>query len=107
MSKLTREIRHLRAIINEREKQTTQHDKLTQLAIDKAVITIDERLRGMNEFRAQQKDMINTLVTRVEFDMMMRRLNDLEKFQTKIMTVVTLAITLMPVVFWLINRFVK
>lgn len=102
---ISREITHLREIMNEREKQRVQHDQLTELAIDKAVITIDERLKSMNEFRAQQKDMINTLVTRVEFDMIVKRIADLENFQTKIMTVMGIAIFLMPVIFWLLNKY--
>lgn len=102
---MSREIIHLREIMNEREKQRVQHDQLTELAIDKAVITIDERLKSMNEFRAQQKDMINTLVTRVEFDMIVKRIAELENFQTKTMTVMGIAIFLMPVIFWLLNKY--
>lgn len=102
---MSREITHLREIMDEREKQRVQHDQLTELAIDKAVITIDERLKSMNEFRAQQKDMINTLVTRVEFDMIVKRIADLENFQTKTMTVMGIAIFLMPVIFWLLNKY--
>jgi hypothetical protein len=106
VKELDREIGHLREIINEREKQRIQHDQLTELAIDKAVIGIDERLKSMNEFRGQQKDMINTLVTRMEFDMIVRRIGDLEKFQAKIMTIVGLGLFLMPIIFWLLNKFV-
>ena len=104
MSKLTREIRHLRELMDEREKQRIQHDELTQRAVDEKVVTLDARLDGMNEFRAQQKDMINTLVTRVEFDMLEKRVTELENFQGKIMAIVGLSIFLMPVIFWWGNR---
>ena len=51
------EIAHLKELID-------LHDKMTQLAIDKAETAMNERLAGMNEFRAQQADTIAKFATR-------------------------------------------
>ena|ERR1700689_2957275 len=51
------DIKHLRELME-------QYNQMAQTAIDKAEKSVDERLKGMNEFRAQQQDMIANFATK-------------------------------------------
>lgn len=53
---MNKDIRHLRELME-------QHNKLTQNAIDKAEQTMNHRLESLNEFRAQQADIIARFAT--------------------------------------------
>lgn len=46
--------------IDHLKEMMTQHDKLTELAITKYEAAVDERFLKVNEFREQQKDIIQT-----------------------------------------------
>jgi uncharacterized protein YdcH (DUF465 family) len=59
------EIVHLKELME-------QHNKLTQLAIDKAEGTMNERLAGMNEFRAQMSDTIARFASNERVDSAIR-----------------------------------
>lgn len=108
---LTQEIRHLRELIDEREKQRVQHDQLTELAIDKAVIGIDERLKSMNEFRGQQKDMIATLVRKEELAALSKELDELKQWKANSQGRTTIIMFLWPIavalITFVITKFLK
>lgn len=61
------EIQYLKELIENQidylKELIDQRSLLTQRAIDKAEASVDERLAGMNEFRAQQADMISKFAT--------------------------------------------
>jgi len=111
VKELDREIGHLREIINEREKQRIQHDQLTELAIDKAVIGIDERLKSMNEFRGQQKDMIATLVRKEELASLIKELDELKEWKANSQGRTTIIMFLWPIavalITFVITKFLK
>ena len=59
-------------------------NELNQLAIDKAVVTLNERMEMMNEFRAQMKDQQNTYITRPELEAYNVRIKSLELDRAKL-----------------------
>jgi len=89
--------------MDEREKKIKQYNKLTREELGKALVNNKEKLADMNEFRGQQKDMIVTLATRIELNMLREKVSDLENFQAKIMGVIALILFIMPLIFWLLN----
>jgi hypothetical protein len=109
--RLQRELAHLREIMDEREKQRIQHDQLTELAIDKAVIGIDARLENMNEFRGQQKDMIATLVRKEELANLVKELDELKEWKANSQGRNTIIMFLWPIavalITFFINRYLK
>lgn len=75
---LEKEIAHLKELM-------FQHDKLTEIAINKAEETLNERLSKVNEFREQQKDIIATFATQIETDLAIKGLS--ERFEQNIKSV--------------------
>lgn len=73
---MNKDIRHLRELMDQR-------DRLTQLAIDKAEQSINERLLKMNEFRAQQADVIARFATAEKLDAVVAALNQRISTQAK------------------------
>lgn len=71
-----KDIRHLRELMEQR-------DRLTQLAINKAEESINERLLKMNEFRAQQADLIARFATTEKLDAVISSLNHRIETQSK------------------------
>jgi len=59
-------------------------NELNQLAIDKAVVTLNERMEMMNEFRAQMKDQQATYITRPELSAYEVRIKSLELDRAKL-----------------------
>jgi len=74
------DIIHLRELME-------QHDEMAQTAIDKAEKSVDERLKGMNEFREQLNQMIATLATKEQMmsliDAVNIRIDGIEKSQSE------------------------
>jgi hypothetical protein len=94
------EIQHLREFME-------QHFALNQLAIDKAEMGVDKRLEGMNEFRAQQADVIakfatnerlNEIIRAIELkaDLQDKTLDDLNQWKANIQGRMAVIIILWP-----------
>ena len=58
---------HLICKINALDERVTLMAKLNQLAVDKAVTVINDRLASMNEFREAMKDQHNRFLTKEEY----------------------------------------
>ncbi len=129
MSKLSREIRHLQKIMDEREVKYNEYNRLTREEVSKALVNTKDKFAEVNEFRLTLKDqqamlaskesvdrvreenaalraLIATFPVRSEFDALQAKASRLNDFQIKIMTVIGVAMFLMPVIFWLINKFI-
>lgn len=70
----------LQALIDEKisglKELILQHDELTDLAITKSQDTLNERLQKVNEFRDQQKDILATVATQKEVDLIEQHLTE-------------------------------
>ena len=75
---------HLEAKINDLDKRVDLINRMNQIAVDKAVSVIDDRLQIMNEFRSAMKDQQSTFITRPQFDIACERLKALEITGAKI-----------------------
>lgn len=73
---MNKDIRHLRELM-------AQHNKLTQMAIDKAEQTMNHRLESLNEFRAQQADIIARFATMEKLNAEVAALNQRINTQVK------------------------
>lgn len=62
--------------LNNAKEQTSIALASAKEAVNKADIANEKRLDSMNEFRGQQKDMINTLITRNEVDIRFKSLEE-------------------------------
>jgi hypothetical protein len=75
---------HLEDKINDLDKRVDLINRMNQIAVDKAVSVIDDRLTIMNEFRNAMKDQQSTFVTKAQFDIACERLKSLEITGAKI-----------------------
>jgi hypothetical protein len=67
------------------EEKTELQFKMSQLAVDKALIQNDIRLAGMNEFRDSLRDQAATFVTRQELNLMIKSITDKIEGQQRFM----------------------
>jgi cysteine sulfinate desulfinase/cysteine desulfurase-like protein len=72
-------------------------------ATEEAKSSLEKRLEGMNEFRAQLKDQTSTFITRVEFDALK------ESFQKQIIFIIIsgigFVITVVGIILGLMNKY--
>ena len=65
------------------ERYLDERLKAMNMAVDKAALAVDERLRSMNEFRASLKDQASTFATKSEITGMEERIKLLELTQAQ------------------------
>lgn len=64
--------------LDEMDRRNELIRDMNQIAVDKAVITIDKRLTGMNEFRNALKDQQNLFVSKEMYEALRDRVSDIE-----------------------------
>ena len=75
---------HLEDKINDLDKRVNLINRMNQIAVDKAVSVIDDRLTIMNEFRSAMKDQQSTFATKAQHDIACERIKALEITGAKI-----------------------
>ena len=83
------------ARVEELDKRLTLRFELMDRAITVALLALDRRLDGMNEFRASLQDQTNQFVDRKEFDL---RMKPIEEF-------ITITRTRISITMWGIGAF--
>lgn len=108
---LEREIQHIKELM-------AQHNRMMQLAIDKAEGTMNERLAKMNEFRAQQADIITKFATMERLESVLSNINiqiesikkeneELKLWRSNMQGRYAIIVILWPVLLLLIEHFLK
>lgn len=86
---VTHEVQTLRAVVDERDRRYEDRFKAQEKAVEaalasareaveKAEAAAEKRFESVNEFRAQQKDLMSTFLPRSEFDALRSRFETME-----------------------------
>jgi hypothetical protein len=126
MEYMQREILHVRELIEQHNRLTEglfeQYKELTLRQLNKAEISVDKRLDGMNEFRAQLQDMIRLFATiekmeaiRAEFylrfDAVTKEMDELKLWRSNVQGRYSIVLLLWPllvgILFFLLSHYYK
>ena len=90
---------HINTKFAELEKQLALRDRLTEKAVVKAEETLNLRLQGMNEFRAELTKQAQNFVKQAEFNLHLEKLEAKINFLTK-MVYIGIGILLVLQIVW-------